>query len=44
MSHQEEVENIQSLDYKNLKPLMRNGEKRFIRVQISYRLFFYLRL
>jgi len=43
MNHQEDVENIQSLVYKSLKPLMRKGEKRFIRVQISNSLFLQLK-
>jgi hypothetical protein len=43
MDHQEDVENIQSLVYNSLKPLMRKGEKRFIRVQISYSLFVQLK-
>jgi len=43
MNHQEDVENIQSLVYKSLKPLMRKGEKRFIRVQISNSFFLQLK-
>ncbi len=33
--YQENIENILSLIYKSLKPLMRKGEKRFVREQIS---------
>jgi len=43
MNHKEDIENIQSLVYKNLKPLMRKGERRFIRVQISYSFFLLLK-
>jgi len=43
MSFQEDIENIQSLIYKSLKPLMRKGEKRFVRVQISKDFFLQLK-
>ncbi len=43
MSYQEDIENIKSLVFRNLKPLMRKGEKRYFRVQISKSFFIHLK-
>jgi hypothetical protein len=40
---QEDIENVKSFIYKNLKPLNRKSEKRHIRVQISKCFFLHLR-